>query len=156
MTTQFTLKAESTSESAEYLMIVLNPNSIAKQERNHKDYFPVTWKMKSGNMVASADSQEVLKPGEFFSIQMQYDMERVIREDSHVDDHTAVIRNDLNVATFVGLGGSARAFLTMLVPPEESISFTYDVEFATVPVKPNVSEGTQQTQGVYHKPWFSF
>ncbi|KAF9212207.1 hypothetical protein BGZ59_007089 [Podila verticillata] len=177
MTTQFTLKAESTSESAKYLMIVLNPNSITKQERNYKDYFPVAWKfkpspieveykkqdlvvmcqeMKSGNVVASADSQEILKRGEIFSIQMQDDMQRVMREDSHVDDHTAVIRTDLNVTTIVGLGSSARAFLTVPVPPKESISCTYDVEFAIVPVKTNVSEGTQQTQGVYHKLWFFF
>ncbi|KAF7721771.1 hypothetical protein EC973_004144 [Apophysomyces ossiformis] len=179
----FNLTVTCASTVAEQLMVVLNPKLMVNHGVIYKNYYPVVWhildfpvgsqpiqisydstltavlqEITEDNIVNAAVYMPVTKENNKFNI-VEVDNLYDLQAQGKVNPGSAAsIYNNVSGEAFdVGLGDSTgRSYFTMNIQGNEDINFTFDAEFAIVPVGETVQDQGKMVTGTVHRPWFSF
>ncbi|KAG0089637.1 hypothetical protein BGZ93_000018 [Podila epicladia] len=181
--TKFNLSVTSTAPTPERLMIVLNPRLMADRGVVYQDYFPVAWhvlkypvgaqpirvtydsqltailqEVSDDNVVNAASFKPADSSNNVFNIKAESgDIYYLDPQSKHEQKAAASVYNTLEKTFQVGLGDhSGRSYLTMALPGLNDLEFTFDAEFAIVPVGATVQDQSKMVTGTVHRPWFSF
>ncbi|KAF8932143.1 hypothetical protein EDD21DRAFT_405532 [Dissophora ornata] len=119
----------------------------------------VLQQINSDNIVYSADYLPVTFEGEEFLINNvkgsdQYALQATKKI---IPGCSTAILNTNNKTFNVGLGDKVgNSYLTMELQSQNTLAFTYDAEFAIVPVGLTVQDSSKVVSGSVLRPWFSF
>ncbi|KAF9306771.1 hypothetical protein BG003_000885 [Podila horticola] len=182
--TNFKLTVTSTSTKPEHLMVILNPKLIADHGVIYQDYFPVAWhvlKYPPGGraITRSYDSQltailqevsddNIVSAGKHLPADAKNNVFNIVNVGGDIPDlqpqnkckpkiAASIYNSTEDDSVKVGLGDkNGRSYLTLRVPSLNDLVFTYDAEFAIVPVGETLQDQTKMVTGTVHAPWYSF
>ncbi|KAG0011772.1 hypothetical protein BGZ82_002876, partial [Podila clonocystis] len=110
------------------------------------------------HIVNDGSSVTVTSVGELFGVQRDdQDIAQLVVTGHRVQGSTVAIENQLERNCPVGVGDShGVSYLTMTINPTETAAFTFDAEFAVVPVRRERQSRSKLVTGSVLKKWFSF
>ncbi|KAG0042703.1 hypothetical protein BGZ89_006776, partial [Linnemannia elongata] len=185
MVKAFNLTIINSAPTEQLIMIVLNPNLMTQQpESIYKKCFPVIWQVhdfapssEHGCLLLKFDSivnvvlQDKTKDDEIYAKarlpvrgKEKFNIAKLDMGDYGLigvnDGHGpigAYIYNPFQTSFDVGLADDqGKSYLTMELPAKESLTFSFEVEFAVVPLTQVFKVQSKLKDGVTQRPWFSF
>ena len=124
----------------------------------YSDITAVLQEITDENIVNSADYQAVVRQGEEFLVHSLGGSQYSLVDSGKDIKGCSTAVNNPNSRTFdIGLGDKkGNSYLTLELASQNTLTFTYDAEFAVVPVGVTVQDSTKLVSGSVLRPWFSF